>query len=289
MEIIHQTANHEMGRAQMPPIVFLHGSFHAAWCWAVHWLPLFAAQGHDCFALSLLGQGESDLPPQEAPGTLQSHARDVAHFIRHAVPAPPILLGHSFGGLIVQQYLAYVAEPNSKQLPASTAEGWEEPYPILAAAILACSVPPTGNGPLVKRYLMSKPIASIKVTLSFAARAFAYNLSLCQETFFSRNMPTSLVQRYQRFLARSSTIPLFNLRELSASLPVRQPAVHAPPILVIGAENDFVVDLEGLKETAAFYGTSPVVLPCIAHDIMLDTAWENAAEAVGSWIKETGL
>lgn len=291
MEVIQQAANpnpqsNSIGR---PPIVFLHGSYHAAWCWAVHWLPFFASLGYNCFALSLLGQGESDTPASGAGGTLQSHARDVAHFIRHKASEPPVLVGHSFGGLIVQQYLAHIAELDLESPPLSTAEGWEEPYPMLAAAILACSVPPTGNGPLVQRYLMSKPIASIKVTLSLAAKAFAYSQSLCKDTFFSRDMPSSLVQVYQKQLARSSNVPLFNLLELSASLPVGRPAGHVPPILVIGAENDFVVDMQGLHDTAAVYGNNLVVLPSIAHDIMLDTAWKDAAEVVGSWLKEKAL
>lgn len=39
-----------------PPLVFVHGSYHAAWCWAEHWLPFFADSGFDCYAVSLLGQ-----------------------------------------------------------------------------------------------------------------------------------------------------------------------------------------------------------------------------------------
>lgn len=39
-----------------PPLVFVHGSFHAAWCWAEYWLPFFSQNGFDSYALSLLGQ-----------------------------------------------------------------------------------------------------------------------------------------------------------------------------------------------------------------------------------------
>ena len=39
-----------------PPLVFVHGSYHAAWCWAEHWLLFFSNSGFDCYALSLLGQ-----------------------------------------------------------------------------------------------------------------------------------------------------------------------------------------------------------------------------------------
>ena len=57
-----------------------------------------------------------------------------------------------------------------------------------------------------------------------------------------------------------------------------------PAALVVGAENDFIVDSEGVEETAAFLGTTPLVLPGLPHDIMLDTRWEAAAECVVEWI-----
>ena len=44
---------------EYPPMVFVHGSYYAAWCWAEHWLPFFSSSGHDCYAISLLGQVHS--------------------------------------------------------------------------------------------------------------------------------------------------------------------------------------------------------------------------------------
>ena len=42
-----------------PPVVFLHGSYHAAWCWAENFFPWFAAQGHESYAPSFRGHGGS--------------------------------------------------------------------------------------------------------------------------------------------------------------------------------------------------------------------------------------
>lgn len=260
------------------PLVFIHGSYHAAWCWGVHWLPFFSSRGHDCFAVSLLGQGKSDVPSQPGPtGTIQSHADTIAEFIKHQCSGnPPVLIGHSFGGLIVQFYLSQ---------PSSGPE-CSKPYPRLAGAILACSVPPTGNGPVVKRFLMSKPIASIKVTLSLAAKLFASSVSLCRETFFSPTLEESEVVRYQQLMRESSRAPLFDLRKLNGSLPVPPPASNCPPVLVVGAENDFILDREGISESAAFLDTKEVIIPGVAHDIMLDTSWREAAEVLSSWMDE---
>ncbi|KAM1227926.1 hypothetical protein ACFX2J_007082 [Malus domestica] len=42
--------------SENPPLFFIHGSYHAAWCWTEHWFPFFPASGYDCYAVSLLGQ-----------------------------------------------------------------------------------------------------------------------------------------------------------------------------------------------------------------------------------------
>ncbi|KAJ6825693.1 uncharacterized protein M6B38_377060 [Iris pallida] len=266
-----------------PPLVFVHGSFHAAWCWAEHWLPFFSGSGHDCYAISLLGQGESDVPTGPAAGTLQTHTRDIADFICKEISLPPVLIGHSFGGLIVQSYISNIKNKYSSHYSSSS--GRDDLHPPLAGAVLICSVPPSGNSGLVWRYLLSKPIAAIKVTLSLAAKAFANSLPLCKETFFSSTIDDHLVQRYQTLMRESSKLPLFDLKKLNRSLPVPSISENSVDLLVIGASDDFIVDEEGLHETAKFYSTSPVCIQGVAHDMMLDSSWEKGAEIILSWIR----
>ena len=38
-----------------PPLLFLHGAGHAAWCWAERFMPWLADQGLECHALSFRG------------------------------------------------------------------------------------------------------------------------------------------------------------------------------------------------------------------------------------------
>ncbi|XP_074279074.1 uncharacterized protein LOC141604532 [Silene latifolia] len=270
MEIISQKMNKEGEDDEKPPLVFIHGSFHGAWCWAHHWLPFFSHHGFDCHALSLLAQGESDDPPAKVAGTLETHAADIAHFIKSELKSQPVLLGHSFGGLIVQYYLSSIRNEEIKDL---------------AGAVLVCSVPPSGNSGLVWRYLFSKPIAAFKVTRSLAAKAFQTDLSLCKETFFSAHMDDHLVKRYQELMKESSRSPLFDLRKLNASLPVPSVPESSIQVLVVGARDDFIVDAEGLAETGRFYGVSPVCVEGVAHDMMLDCSWEKGANAILTWLR----
>lgn len=117
-----------------PPLLFVHGSFHASWCWETHWLPYYSAAGYDAYALSLRGQGGSGVGPGGgAAGTLEQHAADVCSLAR-ALPGAPVLIGHSFGGLVVQQCVsARAADP-----------------PKVAGVALLCSVPPEGNSAMVR-------------------------------------------------------------------------------------------------------------------------------------------
>jgi len=59
MEVIVQKGAEINKNVEYPPLVFVHGSYHAAWCWAEHWLPFFSSSGYDCYAVSLLGQVHS--------------------------------------------------------------------------------------------------------------------------------------------------------------------------------------------------------------------------------------
>ncbi|KAJ4781745.1 Alpha/beta-Hydrolases superfamily protein [Rhynchospora pubera] len=276
MEVIEQEPPaHVKGTwKDAPPVVLVHGSFHAAWCWAEYWMPFFSSSGLHCYAISLLGQGESDVPQGAAAGTLETHANDIADFIKQEISAPPVLIGHSFGGLIIQSYLSTTINAT-----------FGATYPKPAGAVLVCSVPPSGNSGLVWRYLLTKPIAAVKVTVSLAAKAFANSLSLCRETFFSPEMEDHLVLRYQELMKGSLKIPLFDLKKLNASLPVPSIQKGSVEILVLGANSDFIVDMEGLYETAKFYDVEPLCVEGVAHDMMLDSAWDKGAQIILEWIR----
>ena len=253
-----------------PPLVFVHGSYHAAWCWAEHFFGYFSSRGHDCYALSLRGQGASDMPPDTdaaVAGTIETHATDVASFCA-SLPAPPVLVGHSFGGLIAQRVAADIGATS----------------PSLAGLALVASVPPTGNGLMVGRFLRRAPLASLKITYAFVAAAFKTNACLCRECFFSADLPESTLREHMASIAASCNVRLLDLKAMKKELPIRKPPSNLR-VCVVGGEDDFVVDVEGLRETAAWGNTEAIVLQRTAHDIMLDTRWEGGARALEGWME----
>jgi pimeloyl-ACP methyl ester carboxylesterase len=84
--------------------VLVHGLFRAAWCWDQGLMERLAAEGFSCYALSLRGQGGSDVPSGLAEGQgvpLAHNVADLAEFVA-SLGAAPVLVGHSLGGFFVQ-------------------------------------------------------------------------------------------------------------------------------------------------------------------------------------------
>ena len=270
LEVLHCAA--ASGSPARSPLLFVHGSYHAAWCWSEHWLPFFAARGFDAYACSLRAQGGSGGGRDGVAGTLATHAADVAHFAA-SLPAPPVVVGHSFGGLVVQELLG-------RPTPST---------PRFAAAALLCSVPPAGNSAMASRMLKATPLKALRLTWAFIGRGFTTDAQLCRDTFFSKTLPQETLLKHMASIAGSGTTRLLDLAKLSASLPVPAQAQPGVPVLVVGALDDIVVDVEGVRETAAVWGVQPLLLPGLAHDVMLDTEWESAAEALGGWLDQHSL
>lgn len=90
----------------MARFVLVHGAFAAASCWE----PLVAeleAAGHTVRAIDLPGSGEDDTPLAEV--TLDAYARRVCEVLGEE-PEPPVLVGHSMGGMVITQAAARCPE-----------------------------------------------------------------------------------------------------------------------------------------------------------------------------------
>ena len=94
-----------------PTILLIHGLWMTGLCWE-HWITFFATHGYTAIAPSWPGFG--DRTPAEIradPKALEGltiHAV-VNHYVKiiETLPSPPIIMGHSFGGLFVQILLSH--------------------------------------------------------------------------------------------------------------------------------------------------------------------------------------
>lgn len=83
----------------MATFVLVHGAWHGAWCWR-RVARLLARDGHEVFAPTLTGLGERS--HLLAPGiNLDTHILDVANEIKWQGLKEVILVGHSYGGMVI--------------------------------------------------------------------------------------------------------------------------------------------------------------------------------------------
>ena len=63
------------------PLLFVHGAWHAAWCWDENFLGFFADKGYRAVALSLRNHGSSDEnnPRKSSVADLVSDVASVAN------------------------------------------------------------------------------------------------------------------------------------------------------------------------------------------------------------------
>lgn len=100
------------------------------------------------------------------------------------------------------------------------------------------------------------------------------------------------IERYQKYFKRDTeaTIDISDLLKhlpSAAAVDGRAPFVSMlPPCLVVGANRDFIVDKEGVEETAYYYGLDAPLIIDSPHDVMLGRNWQNGADAIHNWIQE---
>jgi pimeloyl-ACP methyl ester carboxylesterase len=90
----------------MTVFVLVHGAWHGSWCWE-EVTPLLEAAGHRAYAPDLPGHGEDRTPLTEV--SLPRCAGRVAALLT-TIDEPVILVGHSFGGVVISQAAEYASD-----------------------------------------------------------------------------------------------------------------------------------------------------------------------------------
>ena len=92
----------------MANFVLVHGAWHGGWCWRDVAAAL-RASGHAVFTPTHSGVGERAHQSSEAV-TLLTHVRDVAGCIEMEELDEVVLVGHSYGGMVITQLADLVPE-----------------------------------------------------------------------------------------------------------------------------------------------------------------------------------
>jgi pimeloyl-ACP methyl ester carboxylesterase len=240
------------------PLLFVHGAWHAAWCWDEHFLGFFADKGYRALALSFRGHGNSPSDKPLRACSVADYVEDVSS-VADTLPTPPVVIGHSMGGLIVQKYL----------------ESHDAP-----AGVLMTSMPPQGNLGSALRWIRQHPWHFTKMAMTGKALPYISTPQLARERFFCTQTPESLVLDYAARLQEDSSRIGIDCALLSLPRPKRV----TTPLLVLGADDDGAHTRKEVLATARAYHTEAEFFPSMGHDMMLEPGWAAVAERIHTWL-----
>lgn len=246
------------------PLLFVHGAYGAAWVWHAHFLDAFADRGWQVHAVNLRGHGPGGDLSTLLTARLSDYAEDVEQ-VAESLPARPILVGHSMGGLVVQSCLHRASYP---------------------AAVLMASPPPHGLvGTWIEMALFRSNLLMQLALMQTFGPAMA-DLSLIKRGLFSDAMDDEAVLRILPRFGLESPLAILDMLgpdPFGFKLPPSRPHLDLP-VLVLAAEHDALVSSSASDETARTYRTRSEVMPGIGHAMMLDVGWDAVAERILAWL-----
>lgn len=134
----------------MADFVLVHGAWHGAWCWKKI-LPGLWSAGHRAFAVSLSGVGER--AHQLSPDiTLRTHADDVGAVIDAEELQRAIVVGHSYGGMVITAVADRMPERIARLVYLDAVvplpgESWSSTHPAQTQAQRRQTIAVTGSIP----------------------------------------------------------------------------------------------------------------------------------------------
>lgn len=266
LEIIERKPSKATGK---PPILFIHGAFISAKCWEVYYLDYFAEKGYHAIAISLSGHGASKGGDRLYTLAISDYVQDVASIIA-TMDQEPILVGHSMGGLIIQDYL---------KLPGSRTK----------AAVLMASSPPEGLSRTAPTMFFQHPVSCMKLNMINMVPRSMWGDFISEEEirdiFFSKLTSLESIKGFLPMFQHESPMAIFEMTFFDL-FTIRKINI---PIFVMGGENDIIIPPGFVKYTASFYNTKPVILENEGHAIMLSDDWKTGADRIIRWLDEIGL
>lgn len=227
-------------------------------------MPWFNEQGYDCWALSFEGHGQSEGHNYLAAISIDDYTANLRQIIEQHFPQPPIVIAHSMGGFVLQQYLTL------HKLPA---------------AVLLASVPPSGLANSSLRLMTQAPNLFLQLNL-FQQGNHEPELNELRHMLFSDDADLAAVDWVAHHSQTESQRAIMDMTFVS---PFLQRAIAPLPNLVLGASDDQLISAQDVAETAKLLNSQAEILPHLGHMMMLDNRWQDCAERILRWLKETPL
>ena len=260
------------------PVIFIHGLWLHATSWGP-WLDLFRDAGYDPIAPGWPGEPPTVQEAREQPEAVANIGIDDAtgHFaaIADGLPAAPVLIGHSFGGLIAEKLLGQGYGAAAVAIDPAQIKG-VLPLPL---AQLRAGLPALGNPANLHR----------AVSLTSAEFRFGFGNALPEQESDAL---------YEAWTIPSPARPLFQAAAANFSMHSQAKVDTANttrgPLLLISGTADHTVPDVVTRSTLKQYRDSTAVTELTqfegrGHSLTIDQGWEAVARTVLEWLAAQGL
>lgn len=256
-------------------IVFVHGLWLHGESWNP-WIEFFQQNGYDAIAASWPGDGATtEATRQNADAVAGYGVTEIADHIAKQIKQldrKPILIGHSFGGLLVQNLLG---------------------RDLATAAIAIDSAPPKGVPDL--------PISALKSAFPVLSNPLnlwrAVSLSEQQFRFGFANAVSEqeAEELYAKYAMPAPGRPLFQAATATvnpkAATAVKVANATRGPLLLIAGSDDNTAPPVMVKSTLNLYHRKSQAVTELkefadrGHSLVLDSGWRELAEYSLSWLQ----
>lgn len=261
------------------PVVFVHGLWLLAESWNA-WREYFEAQGYSTVAVDWPADERSFAAAHANAGSLAgTSVADVADHVAEVIAGldrKPVVVGHSFGGLLVQIVAGRgIAAATVTIDPAPSQGVLPLPFSSLKAAF-----PVLGNPLNYGR----------TVTLTFDEFRYGFANAVSEDE--AREL-------YGTFHTPAPGRPLFQAATANlnpwAKTKANKKNPERGPMLVVTGEKDNIVPFA--MANAAFkkqrknavHATELVEIPGVGHSLIIDSSWKLVADAALSFLAEQGV
>jgi pimeloyl-ACP methyl ester carboxylesterase len=260
------------------PVIFIHGLWLHASSWQP-WADLFAAEGYQPLTPGWPGDPDTVEAARATPEAIADHGIDdvTDHYAKiiDGLAAKPILIGHSFGGMIAEKLLGLDYAAAAIAIDAAQIKG-VLPLPLSA---LHATLP------------VFKNPANKHRAVSLTAEQFRFS-------FGNAVSPEESDALWERWTIPAPGKPLFEAA--AANFSLHSPAKvntdnsgRGPLLLIMGGQDHTVPEVI-TKATLKQYRHSDALTELAefadrGHSLIIDSGWREVAGECLSWLAKQGL